>query len=63
MERSESRLRTSPPTPPTSRSTVVLEDEALMVIDKPAGVVVHPGAGRRTGTLAQALRGQGRRGT
>ncbi len=38
--------------------TVVLEDDALMVIDKPAGVVVHPGAGRRTGTLAQALRGR-----
>ena len=38
--------------------TVVLEDEHLMVVDKPAGVVVHPGAGRRTGTLAQALRGR-----
>jgi 23S rRNA pseudouridine1911/1915/1917 synthase len=37
---------------------VVLEDEELMVVDKPAGVVVHPGAGRRTGTLAQALRGR-----
>jgi len=37
---------------------VVLEDEDLMVIDKPAGVVVHPGAGRRTGTLAQALAGR-----
>ena len=40
---------------------VVLEDEHLMVVDKPAGVVVHPGAGRRTGTLAQALRGPRRR--
>jgi 23S rRNA pseudouridine1911/1915/1917 synthase len=38
--------------------TVVLEDDALMVIDKPAGVVVHPGAGRHTGTLAQTLRGR-----
>ncbi|MGZ8563017.1 MAG: RluA family pseudouridine synthase [Candidatus Limnocylindria bacterium] len=37
---------------------VVLEDEHLMVVDKPAGVVVHPGAARRTGTLAQALRGR-----
>lgn len=37
---------------------VVLEDEHLMVVDKPAGVVVHPGAGRSTGTLAQALRGR-----
>ena len=37
---------------------VVLEDDDLMVIDKPAGVVVHPGAGRRSGTLAQALSGR-----
>lgn len=34
---------------------VVFEDEHLMVIDKPAGVVVHPGAGNHQGTLAQAL--------
>ena len=37
---------------------VVLEDEHLMVVEKPAGVVVHPGAGRSHGTLAQALRGR-----
>ncbi len=37
---------------------VVLEDEHLMVVEKPAGVVVHPGAGRHHGTLAQALRGR-----
>ena len=36
---------------------VVWEDEHLMVVDKPAGVVVHPGAGVRRGTLAQALAG------
>jgi len=34
---------------------IVLEDKHLMVIDKPAGVVVHPGAGNAVGTLAQAL--------
>jgi 23S rRNA pseudouridine1911/1915/1917 synthase len=34
---------------------VVYADEALIVVDKPAGVVVHPGAGRRTGTLAAGL--------
>ena len=34
---------------------VVHEDRDLVVIDKPAGLVVHPGAGRRTGTLANAL--------
>ncbi|MBU1227589.1 MAG: RluA family pseudouridine synthase [Actinobacteria bacterium] len=31
------------------------EDAHLAVIDKPAGLVVHPGAGRRTGTLAAGL--------
>jgi 23S rRNA pseudouridine1911/1915/1917 synthase len=30
-------------------------DEDLLVVDKPAGVVVHPARGHRTGTLAQAL--------
>ncbi|MBV8302049.1 MAG: RluA family pseudouridine synthase [Candidatus Dormibacteraeota bacterium] len=35
--------------------TVVAEDEWLAVIDKPAGVVVHRGAGHHTGTLADAL--------
>lgn len=37
---------------------VVVEDEHLLVIDKPAGVVVHPGPGHPTGTLAQALAGR-----
>jgi 23S rRNA pseudouridine1911/1915/1917 synthase len=34
---------------------VAYEDDALLVIDKPAGVVVHPAPGHPTGTLAQAL--------
>ncbi|MCX5480968.1 RluA family pseudouridine synthase [Kaistia geumhonensis] len=34
---------------------IVFEDEALIVIDKPAGLVVHPGAGNWTGTLVNAL--------
>ncbi len=34
---------------------IVFEDEALIVIDKPAGLVVHPGAGNRAGTLQNAL--------
>lgn len=34
---------------------VVFEDPDLAVIDKPTGVVTHPGAGRRTGTLAAGL--------
>lgn len=38
---------------------VVLEDEHLLVVDKPAGVVVHPAPGHPTGTLAQALANRG----
>lgn len=34
---------------------VVYEDEALMVINKPAGLVVHPGCGNYTGTLVNAI--------
>jgi 23S rRNA pseudouridine1911/1915/1917 synthase len=34
---------------------VVYEDPDLLVVDKPAGVVVHPGAGHRTGTLVAGL--------
>jgi 23S rRNA pseudouridine1911/1915/1917 synthase len=34
---------------------VILEDEHLLVVDKPAGMVVHPGAGNPSGTLVNAL--------
>lgn len=34
---------------------IVYEDEALLVIDKPVGLVVHPGAGNRQGTMLNAL--------
>jgi 23S rRNA pseudouridine1911/1915/1917 synthase len=34
---------------------VVYEDDDLLVVDKPAGLVVHPGAGRTTGTLVNGL--------
>src|SRR4249919_392178 len=34
---------------------VLYEDEAVFVLDKPAGLVVHPGAGNPTGTLVNAL--------
>ncbi|GAB4245535.1 MAG: RluA family pseudouridine synthase [Acidobacteriota bacterium] len=34
---------------------VLYEDEDVLVVDKPAGLVVHPGAGVRRGTLANAL--------
>jgi 23S rRNA pseudouridine1911/1915/1917 synthase len=34
------------------------EDEHLLIVDKPAGVVVHPARGHRSGTLSQALAGR-----
>ena len=49
------------PAPPPEELTaeaiplaIVFEDEHVLVVDKPAGMVTHPGAGRRTGTLAAA---------
>ena len=38
---------------------VLYEDEDLVVIDKPAGLVVHPGPGHSTGTLVHGLLGRG----
>ena len=35
--------------------SVVHEDEAILVVDKPAGLVVHPGSGNWSGTLLNAL--------
>src|SRR4030095_8417802 len=35
--------------------SVLHEDEHVLVVDKPAGMVVHPGAGRARGTLAAAI--------
>jgi 23S rRNA pseudouridine1911/1915/1917 synthase len=34
---------------------IAYEDDALLVVDKPAGVAVHPGPGRSSGTLVQGL--------
>ena len=34
---------------------IVFEDDELIVINKPAGLIVHPGAGNPTGTMANAL--------
>ncbi|MFQ5521272.1 MAG: RluA family pseudouridine synthase [Candidatus Methylomirabilia bacterium] len=50
-----------PPPPPESLVpeaiplAVVFEDEDILVVDKPAGMVVHPGAGQPRGTLAAAV--------
>ena len=52
------------PQPPAEDApvTVAYEDDSLLVVDKPAGVVVHPATGHRSGTLAQALAGRARGG-
>lgn len=34
---------------------ILFEDDSLLVVDKPAGLVVHPGAGQPAGTLVNAL--------
>jgi 23S rRNA pseudouridine1911/1915/1917 synthase len=39
--------------------TVLYEDEHLIVVDKPAGMVVHPAPGNWSGTLVNALLGRG----
>jgi 23S rRNA pseudouridine1911/1915/1917 synthase len=50
-----------PPLPPEELEperialSVVHEDEHVLVLDKPAGMVVHPGAGHARGTLAAAV--------
>jgi 23S rRNA pseudouridine1911/1915/1917 synthase len=50
--------RSAPPVaPPPEPPRIVWQDEYLAVVDKPAGVVVHPGAGRAGGTLVDALHG------
>jgi 23S rRNA pseudouridine1911/1915/1917 synthase len=38
---------------------IVHEDEQIVVVAKPSGLVVHPGHGRRSGTLVNALLGRG----
>lgn len=45
--------------PETIPLDLVFEDEHLAVVLKPAGIVVHPGHGRRTGTVVHALLGRG----
>ena len=41
---------------------IVWEDEHLLVVDKPAGIVVHPAGSTRTGTLVQGLLDHGAEG-
>jgi 23S rRNA pseudouridine1911/1915/1917 synthase len=43
------------PRPEDVALTILHEDARLLVVDKPAGMTVHPGAGRLSGTLVNAL--------
>jgi 23S rRNA pseudouridine1911/1915/1917 synthase len=45
----------SEPGPEAIALSIVYEDHHLVVLDKPAGLVVHPGAGNASGTLVNAL--------
>lgn len=49
----------SAPTPEDIPVSILYEDETLLVVDKPAGMVVHPSQGHATGTLVNALMGYG----
>src|SRR5436305_569066 len=60
--RAGERVEVELPAPPTSELTpedipldIVYEDDDVVVVNKPAGMVVHPAAGVRAGTLANAL--------
>jgi len=46
------------PIAPPPEPRIAWEDEHLLVVDKPAGLVVHPGAGHASGTLVDALAGK-----
>lgn len=53
-------VRTPPPVPAAPQAqdialTIAFEDDHLIVVDKPAGLVVHPAAGHADGTLVNAL--------
>jgi 23S rRNA pseudouridine1911/1915/1917 synthase len=50
------------PPVPLPELTIAYADEHLLVVDKPAGVVVHPAPGHAGGTLAQALAAAGAEG-
>ncbi|HEX7083497.1 MAG TPA: RluA family pseudouridine synthase [Gaiellaceae bacterium] len=48
----------APAVEPPPRPPVLWQDEHLLVVDKPAGLIVHPGAGHTAGTLVDALAGE-----
>jgi 23S rRNA pseudouridine1911/1915/1917 synthase len=53
----EVQPRATAPTPEPMDLRIAFADEHLLVVDKPAGLVVHPGAGHPTGTLVHGLLG------
>jgi 23S rRNA pseudouridine1911/1915/1917 synthase len=60
--RGDEHFRLAVPEPEPARNEaqdiplrVIFEDDHLLVVDKPAGLVVHPAAGNRDGTLVNAL--------
>ena len=55
----EEEVAEAPADVPEATFTIAWEDEHLLVVDKPAGVVVHPARGHAAGTLAQALEAHG----
>lgn len=57
VEVAERAVAAGPPAPPAV--PVRYQDEHVLVVAKPAGLVVHAGAGVTTGTLVDALRAQG----
>ena len=58
-ERVEARLPDGGLSPDEIEVPVVFEDGHVLVVDKPAGLVVHPGAGNPSGTLVNALLARG----
>lgn len=64
--RADDRIEVEIPPPPVRPVTpeeipldIVYEDEHVLVVDKPAGMVVHPAPGNWSGTLVNALKGRG----
>jgi len=58
-QRVEAQLPDQELSPEEISVPVVFEDEYIVVVDKPAGLVVHPGAGNPSGTLVNALLSRG----
>ena len=55
----EAEIPDDTPQPEDIHVPIIFEDEHLIVVDKPAGLVVHPGAGNLSGTVVNALLDRG----